>query len=66
MNTRALYSEEEFFKEVLKTLIYVEPEGTTRTLISTQPTETNDGPKEEPLGIRLKLPPFKGWPEELQ
>lgn len=24
-----------------------------------------DGPKEEPLGIRLKLPPFKGWPSDL-
>lgn len=24
-----------------------------------------DGPKEEPLGIRLKLPPFKGWPADL-
>lgn len=35
-------------------------------LISSQSTKTNDGPKEEPLGIRLKLPPFKGWPQELQ
>ena len=35
-------------------------------LIESQCTKINDGPKEEPLGIRLKLPPFKGWPKELQ
>lgn len=38
-----------------------EGETETHTLLTAYATEINDGPKDEPLGIRLKLPPFKGW-----
>lgn len=59
---RILYSEDAFFQQVLNEFISPgESETNTRTLLTTFTTATNDGLKKEPLGIRLKLPPFKGW-----
>ena len=64
-----LYSYEAFHKQRLKDFVVFgeleEGKVETHTLISSQSTETNDGPKEEPIGIRTKLPPFKGWQEEI-
>ncbi len=64
------FSYEEYHNQRLKDFISFgelgEGEVETHTLTSSQSTEINDGLKEEPLGIRAKLPPFKGWPKELQ
>lgn len=68
--SEVFYSYEKYHKQRLKDFISFgelkEGEVETHTLVTFQPTEINDGPKEEPLGIRTKLPPFKGWTQELQ
>lgn len=57
-----LYSYDAFHQQRLQDFISFGEHGTdTHTLFAVCATETNDGPKEEPLGVRLKLPPFKGW-----
>ena len=56
------YSYDAFFQQRLQDFISVgEHETDIHTLFAACATKTNDGPKEEPLGVRLKLPPFKGW-----
>lgn len=56
------YSYDAFYQQRIRDFIsFGESETDTHTLFSACATETNDGPKEEPLGVRLKLPPFKGW-----
>ena len=58
----AFYSYDAFYQQRLQDFISVgERETAIHTLFATCATGTNDGPKEEPLGVRLKLPPFKGW-----
>lgn len=60
--SNTLYSYDAFFQQQLQNFIsFGEHETDTHTLFAVCATETNDGPKEEPLGVRLKLPPFKGW-----
>lgn len=60
--SNTFYSYDAFFQQRLRDFISVgERETDIHTLFATCATETNDGPKEEPLGVRLKLPPFKGW-----
>ena len=68
--SRELYSYRAYHEQQLQKFIsfgeLAEGEVETHTLIESQSTKINDGPKEEPLGIRAKLPTFKGWPEEMQ
>lgn len=63
-----LYSYEAFHNQRLRDFVAFgelrEGEVESHILISSQITKTNDGPKEEPIGIHSKLPPFKGWAEE--
>lgn len=60
--SNAFYSYDAFFRQRLQDFISVGERGTgTHTLFAACATDINDGPKEEPLGVRLKLPPFKGW-----
>ncbi len=65
-----IFSYDEYYRQRLKDFVAFgelrEGEIETHVLVSSKSTEINDGPKEEPLGIRLKLPPFKGWSKELQ
>ena len=59
------YSYKEFFADRLKKFIQSgeTPEGTPHTLLN---PNAPDGPKEEPIGVSVKLPPFKGWLKDLQ
>lgn len=56
------YSYDAFYQQRLRDFVsFGERETNTHTLFATCATEINDGPKDEPLAVRLKLPPFTGW-----
>ena len=57
------YTEKEYYDKALEDFVNFGEgnEGRDRTLFSSTPTEINDGPTEKPIGLRTKLPPFKGW-----
>jgi len=60
--SKIFYSEEAFYQQRLQDFVFFgERKADTHTLFATCATEINDGPKDEPLGIGMKLPPFKGW-----
>lgn len=63
--SKVFYSEEEYYKQRLRDFVSFgelgEGEIETHTIISSYPTEINDGPKEEPIGVKLKLPTFEVW-----
>lgn len=55
------YSREAFFQQRLQDFVlFGESEEDTHTLFEFRATEINDGAKDEPLGVNLKLPDFKG------
>ena len=56
------YSSDAFYLQQLDDFVtFGENKPETHGLFTVCATEINDGPKEEPLGLRRKLPPFKGW-----
>lgn len=60
--SKVFYSADAFYQQRLRDFVlFGENKINTHTLLTAYATEINDGPKDEPLGIRRKLPPFKGW-----
>lgn len=62
---KIVYSSDAFYQQRLQDFVdYGESDNDMHTLFTACATEINDGPKDEPLGVRLKLPPFKGWKDQ--
>ena len=56
------YSYDAFMEQRLNDFINAgEHESKYHAIFATSSNKINDGPKEEPIGVRFKLPPFKGW-----